>query len=183
MKLFRTKAPALLIAVAAFVVALSSWALEPNADGWFHTGSGVRVKTVVLVDVKVYEINHFMKKLPDSKSKRAVIDLDAEKKITWKMLRDVDAEKIQTALRDAFKMNGYSDAGKINAFLGAFKSELKENAKVTISYNSEKKTTTVNVAGGGSATVEGVDFMKGVWSIWFGQIDQPKLGDAMISKL
>jgi hypothetical protein len=183
MNFVRTKATLLLVALTALLLTVSSaWALEPGADGYFHTGTGVRVKTVVLVDVNVYEISHFMKKLPEAKSKRAVIDLDTDKKITWKMLRDVDAEKIQTALRDAFKMNGYTDSGKINAFVGAFKSELKENARVTISYSSDKKSTTVSV-GGASATVEGVDFMKGVWSIWFGQIDQPKLGDAMISKI
>ena len=28
-----------------------------------------------------------------------------------------------------------------------------------------------------------VDFMQAVWSIWFGKIDQPKLGDQLISKL
>jgi len=184
MNVLRTKAGLLLVALTALLLAVSSaWALEPGADGYYHTGTGIRVKSVAFIDVKVYEISHFTKKLPDSKSKRAMIDIDADKKISWKMLRDVDAEKIQTALRDAFKMNGYGDAGKIGAFLGAFKNELKENSRITIVYNSEKKTTSVTVQGGGSATVEGVDFMKGVWSIWFGQIDQPKLGDAMISKL
>jgi hypothetical protein len=32
-------------------------------------------------------------------------------------------------------------------------------------------------------TVDGVDFMKAVWSIWLGKIDQPKLGDQLISQL
>ena len=184
MSIVRTKAALLLAALTALlVVVTSAWALEPGADGWYHTGTGKRVKTIAFVDFDVYEISHFTKKLPDSKSKRAVIDLDADKKLVWKMLRDVDAEKIQGALKDAFEMNGYGDGGKIGKFLGAFSKELKENASVSIVYNSEKKTTTVNVQGGGSATVEGVDFMKAVWSIWFGKIDQPKLGDQLISKI
>jgi hypothetical protein len=67
--------------------------------------------------------------------------------------------------------------------MSAFSGELKENSYVTISYNSTNKTTTFNVlGGGGSATVSGVDFMKGTWSIWFGKIDQPSLGDAMLSR-
>ena len=35
----------------------------------------------------------------------------------------------------------------------------------------------------GSAMVEGVDFMRATWSIWFGKIDQAKLGDQLISKI
>jgi hypothetical protein len=183
MRISRSKALMLTVLGALLLAVSGAWALEPGADGYYHTGSGVRVKSVAFVDVKVYSISHFTKKLPDGKSKRAVIDVDADKKLVWKMLRDVDAEKIQGALRDAFAMNGYADGGKIGKFLGAFSKELKETSAVTIVYNAEKKTTTVTVQGGGSATVEGVDFMKGVWSIWFGKIDQPKLGDAMISKL
>jgi len=42
---------------------------------------------------------------------------------------------------------------------------------------------TVTVQGGGTATIPGVDFMKAVWSIWFGKIDQPALGDALIRNI
>jgi hypothetical protein len=167
---------------AAFAAALLA-VTSSFADDWTHTGTGIRVKTVAIVDVKVYEISHYMKTPPATKSKQAVIDADVGKKFQWKMLRDVDKEKIQTALKDAFAMNGYSDAGKIGSFLAAFSGDLKENAKVTITYDADKKETSVKVDGGGSATVGGVDFMKGVWSIWFGKIDQPKLGDQLISKL
>jgi hypothetical protein len=111
-----------------------------------------------------------------------VIDLDAGKKFVWTMKRDVPSEKIQGALKDAFAMNGYSDAGKIGPFMAAFNGELKENANVTIVYDADKKETSVTTPNG-SATVGGVDFMKAVWSIWFGKIDQPNLGDDLISKL
>jgi hypothetical protein len=39
------------------------------------------------------------------------------------------------------------------------------------------------VQGQGAASVDGVDFMKAVWSIWFGKIDQPSLGDQLISRI
>ncbi|HVK63656.1 MAG TPA: chalcone isomerase family protein [Polyangium sp.] len=152
------------------------------AEDWKLTGSGIRVKTVVLVDVNVYQISHFIKGAVE-KSKKAVIDADIDKKFEWSMKRDVDHEKVVQTLRDAFAMNGYADKGKIDKFLAAFSRELKENSKISIVYDAAKKTTTVSVGGGGSASVEGVDFMKGVWAIWFGKIDQPKLGDALISKL
>jgi hypothetical protein len=126
-----------------------------------------------------------MKELPPAKSKQAVVDADVGKRITWKMLRDVDHEKIVNALREAYAMNGYGDGGKINQALSVFKSELKEGTYVTIVYDAANKTTTFSVLGGagGSTSVAGADFMKATWSIWFGKIDQPSLGDSMISKL
>jgi hypothetical protein len=178
MFLAKSKLHVLLAALAALVLTVSG----ALADDWTLTGSGVRVKTIAIVDVKVYAISHYMKQVPPSKSKQAVIDMETGKKFVWTMKRDVDQEKIQKALRDAFAMNGYGDAGKIDPFVGAFKAELKENGNVTIVYDADKKETSVST-GSGSATVGGVEFMKAVWSIWFGKIDQPALGDALISKL
>jgi hypothetical protein len=171
----------LLAALAAFVLA-AFFAPGAGADDWTLTGSGIRVKKVAIVSVNVYAISHFMKQLPATKSKQAVIDMDTGKKFVWTMKRDVDQEKIQTALKDAFAMNGYTDAGKIGQAVGAFKADLKEKDTVSIVYDADKKQTTVTTPSG-SATVGGVDFMKAVWSIWFGKIDQPDLGDALISKL
>lgn len=181
MHLTRRQVPLFLVVLSAmFLFATSLFAEEGE---WKHTGTGTRVKTVVFVDVNVYKISHFMKQVPEGKTKKAVIDADVDKKFQWTMLRDVDHEKVVATLKDAFAMNGFTDSGKINKFVGAFSAELKEHAKVTIVYDAAKKATTVTVAGGGSSTVEGVDFMKAVWSIWLGKIDQPKLGDALVSKL
>jgi hypothetical protein len=180
---FKVMRVVLLMLAAALVVTVAS-ALERGKDGYFHTGDGIRTKSIAFVNVKVYAIGHDMKELPPAKSKQAVIDLDVDKRLTWKMLRDVDSEKIQNALKEAFAMNGYSDAGKIGQFTGAFKGELKENQYIVITYSAANKTTTVQVlGGGGSATIAGVDFMKATWSIWFGKIDQPSLGDALISRI
>jgi hypothetical protein len=124
-----------------------------------------------------------MQQLPDVKSKRAVIDIDTNKKFECKMLRDLDGDKLKTALKDAYAMNGYTDQAKIGTILNAFKGELKEGQRFSINYDSAKRETTFNVDGKGSVTVAGIDFMKGTWSIWFGKIDQPKLGDQLISKI
>src|SRR5690349_1647590 len=100
MHLARTRIPLLLAAViAAFFTVTAAF-----ADDWTLTGSGVRVKKVAIVDVNVYAISHYMKQLPPSKSKQAVIDMDTGKKFVWTMKRDVDQEKIQNALKDAFAM-------------------------------------------------------------------------------
>jgi hypothetical protein len=167
--------------VLGLFVTLSSTAM---ADGMIHTGSSVRSKSYGFVNVNVYAIRHDMKERPASKSKQAVIDADVDKKFTWTMLRTVDSDKIQTALKEAFAKNGFGDGGRIGQFVGAFNQpELKEKSAVVISYNAGAKTTTIWVQNAGTATVAGQDFMKAVWSIWFGKIDQPSMGDQLISNL
>ena len=174
--------PALLLTMlfALFV----GFAPSARAEGWIHTGDAVRTKSVGPFTANVYAIRHDMKERPAQKSKQAVIDADVDKKFSWRMLRDVDSAKIQKALREAFAMNGYGDAGKIGSFVGAFnKEEIKEGKAVVITYNAAAKSTTIWVQDQGSATIAGADFMKVVWSIWFGKIDQPSMGDQLISKL
>lgn len=172
---------AALVAVATF--AMPARALDRGGDGYYTTGNGVRVKKVVIVKVDVYSITHAMKQLPASRSKQAVLQMDVDKKIDFTMLRTVDAEKLQNAMKDGFEMNGYGDQAKIGQFVGAFTNELKEGQSVHIRYDAGSKTTTISVEGGGSANVRGVDFMHAVWSLWFGNIDQPELGDALISRI
>jgi hypothetical protein len=177
----------LLMAAAAFATVLlgppSARALEPDKDGWYKTGEGIRKKTVVIVKVDVYSIAHYTRKLPSIKSKWAMSELDADKRFNWTMLRDVTKEQISKALEDAYALNGYKDVTRIKAFMSAFSGELKKGSAVSITYDSAKAKTTVVVAGGGTATVDGLAFMKGTWSIWFGNIDQPKLGDDLIKYL
>jgi YD repeat-containing protein len=170
------------ISIAA-LFASSASALERNKDGWYHTGAGVRVKEIAFIDVDVYEIHHYTKELPAKRSKQAMIELDVDKKLEWKMLRDVEAEKMRTALESGYEMNGFKEKAKIAKFTGAFQREMKEGSKVTIAYDALGKTTTITVQGGGTASVEGADFMRATWSVWFGKIDQSSLGDAMIKAL
>jgi hypothetical protein len=174
---------ALGIAVAAFLAPGLAFAIERDAKGWYMTGTGVRVKRVGPFTAKVYSISHFMRELPPTKSKAAVIAMDTDKAFSWRLLRDLEASQVQNALRDAFAMNDYRDRAKIDAFLGAFNRKLEKDANVTIAYSAANKTTTAKTDAGGSASVAGVDFMRAVWSIWFGNIDQPSLGDALISQI
>lgn len=160
-----------------------AFAIERDAKGWYFTGSGVRVKRVGPFNVNVYAISHFMHDLPPVPSKASVIAIDTDKVFTWRLLRDLEAAQIQNALRDAFAMNGYADRAKIDAFLGGFARKLPENTNVSITYESAPKTTTVRIQGAVTATVPGIELMRATWSIWFGNIDQPSLGAALISKI
>ncbi len=179
MQLTRAKFFSFLAAIAAMVV-LTGTAL---AGDWIHTGSGIRVKTILFVDVNVYSINHYMKEKPAEKSKSAVVTAEVDKKFECKLLRDISGEKLQTAMKEAYARNGYTDTAKINKVLTAFPSELKEGQTFSIKYDAAAKTTTFTIGGQGSVSVDGNDFMKGTWNIWFGVIDQKKLGDQLISKL
>lgn len=179
---FRRLLPsALFTLVLAVFVTLASSAL---ADPMIYTGDAVRTKSVGPFTAKVYSIRHDMKEKPATKSKQAVIDADVDKKFTWRMLRDVDSAKIKKALTEALQMNGFNDGARTGQFVSAFnKEEVKENSAVVISYNATAKNVTIWVQNMGSATIAKQDFMKAVWSIWLGKIDQPSMGDQLISKL
>lgn len=170
------------VPAALLLVAASASALERSKDGWFHTGDGVRVKKVVFVTVRAYAISHYMRTLPATKSKQAVIDLDADKQLAYRMLRGIGADKMKKMLRDAFADNGYTDAAAIESFVGAFHADLKEGDNTNILYDSARKATTITTASG-TATIAGIPFMRATWSLWFGKIDQPSLGDELISKI
>ena len=172
----------LLALVAVALLASPALGLERESDGFFRTGEGVRVKKIAFVKIKVYEIGHYMKELPPQKSKQAVIDADVDKRFTWKMLRNVDAAKIQAALREAYAANGYGDASKIDSFVGALNRDFKEGDAVTIRYDAGKKATTLT-GPGGTVSVPGDDFMRATWRIWLGKIDQAGLGDSLIERL
>jgi len=171
----------LLALVALGLFALPASALERDHDGYFHTGDGIRYKKIAFINIKVYSIDHYMKDLPPQKSKQAVIDADVDKRISWKMLRSVEADKIKNALREAYAKNGYGDAGKIASFVDSIAKELKSGDNVTIKYDAAKKVTTIT-SPAGSATVAGEEFMKATWSIWFGKIDQKDLGDSLLNR-
>lgn len=181
-----TRRRALQLVLTATTVALlgrPASALEREPGGFYLTGTGVRLKRVGPFSVRVYSISHFMRDLPPQKSKRAVIAMDTDKAFSWRLLRDLEAKQIKDALSEAFAKNSYSDRGKIDRFLGAFTKPLPDGTSVTITYSKGAKTTTVAVQGDGTVAVPGLDFMVATWSIWFGNIDQPDLGDALIKRI
>ncbi len=179
-----TRLVAFFLALATLLVSGVAAADAPSAPhDWTLTGSGTRVKTVALIDFEVYDVSHYVKGTIAEKTKQSAIDADLSKKLVWRMRRDVEREKIAQALRSGFALNGYTNTGKIALFVAAFRADLKEGQRVTIAYDTERKDTTLSVEGGGVVTIAGLDFMKAVWSIWFGHIDQPALGNQLLSKM
>lgn len=157
--------------------------LERGKDGYFHTGDGIRVKSLVVVKLKIYAIGHDMRELPATPTRQAVMEMDVDKRLSWRMLRDAGGDRLQGILRDGFARNGFGDAARISAFLEPFRRGLRENQWVVISYASQTKAITVSVEGASSVSIVGVDFMKATWGMWFGNTEDPALGDALIARL
>jgi hypothetical protein len=179
----RRHALQLMLASGTVLLARPALSLEREGNGYYLTGSGVRVKPLGPFSVNVYAISHFMRELPPVRSKAAVIAMDTDKAFTWRLLRSLEAKQIRDALDGGFAKNGYTDRANIDRFLGAFTKGQPEGTTVQIRYGSAAKTTTLSVTGDGTAIVPGLEFMHAVWSVWFGKIDQPDLSDALIRRI
>lgn len=180
---------AVALAAALFAFATSAAALAVGKDGYFQTGAGTRKK----MGSNTYNIVHSIKELPGTKTKQALIDADVDKRFTMvflpvpTLLRPIvgsawPKDKITGSLKEAFALNGYADAGKIAKFLAAVTQDLNDKDTILIQYNAASKVTSITVKNGGKASIEGEDFMKAVWSLWFGKIEQKDLGEALAAK-
>lgn len=151
--------------------------------GWIQTGEGIREKSLALVHIQAYAISHWVRARSPVVTPSAMIDLEANKQFTIRMLRAVGTGRMKGMFRDAFALNGYRDKPKIEAFLAALTRDLAKDDQITIAYTPQGATTSISLHGGGTATLQGKDFMRATWSIWFGQSDQPALGESLVSKL
>lgn len=157
--------------------------LDRFAVGWVETGHAVVEKDVALLSVDAYRISHFVRRVPEDRSRPAMIALDADKRFVLQMLRDVDRDDLADAIREAYARNGYADEAKIERCLAAFGRDLHEGEVIVIDYRAETKTTSIRIAFGPATEIEGEDFMRGTWSIWFGRIDPESIGDDLVSRL
>jgi hypothetical protein len=146
--------------------------------GLTQTGSAIREKFFF----KVYLITHAMKEVP-AKNAQDIINAETDKKFTLKMLRGVESAKISGAFTEAFTKNGHSDKlQQLNTFSNVLTGDLAENDVITISYNAASKAVSCSYKGK-TSTVNGSDFMKAVWSIWFGKIDPSSITQSLMSQI
>jgi hypothetical protein len=171
------------LGTSIWLVPVDASAVARETNGYYLTGTGVRQKEVALFSVDVYVISHYMRDLPSTKSKGAIIAADVDKMFALRMLRELTAEQIQTALRKSFAENGYDNQPKIDAFVAAVGRPLPKGATITIRYDAASKTTTASAKGNQPISIPGVDFMRATWNIWLGRIDQDGLGDALINRI
>lgn len=166
--------------LTALLALLVTSSMVAQAQGWVTTGGGTRFKKIAFVNVKVYYLSHQVKGTAPAKNAAAMISTTQEKRFFLKMLREVDSEKIVTAIKEAYALNGYSNVGNATKLWSPVIGSLAENDMITISYANGNTTVSYK---GKSSTLPGDDLMKATWSIWFGKIDQPGLTTGLMSSL
>ncbi len=173
-----------LAAVVASLLTISPAvrAAQRGADGYYRTGSAVQTASHWPFTMEVFTIWHHTRRLPSANTRRAIIDLDADKRFTLQMMRDLDADKLRGGLREGFHRNGYKDDAVIARFLAPLSGTLAKGKTIWIFYDAATKRTRL-VVDANASSIEGVELMRAVWSIWFGNSKPSDLGDALIKEL
>jgi hypothetical protein len=171
------------VVVLAVVASASTLARAGQPDGFSRTGSGIQTANHWPFTIEVFAISHECKRPPARKTRQAMIELEADKRFSLRMLRDIDAAKLRAGLRDGYRRNHYDDDARIGQFLSALSGALPQGKQLWITYDASRKSTRLTVDGGGTAVVDGPTFMKATWSIWFGLSKPAELGDALIKDL
>jgi len=173
-----------ILLLALPILSVPAFAAEFSADGYYHTGDGIQTAAHWPFTLELFSVAHDTKELPASKTRKAMIEMDADKRLTLRMLRDVPTEHLKMGLQDRYQLNGYSNTEKIHQFLTPLHgATVPTGSTLIISYDAKSKVTTLEAAGGLSASVEGADFMQATWKIWFGLSKPATLGDQLLSKL
>lgn len=128
-------------------------------------GAGIRKKFVF----KVYAGGLYLAE-PASDVK-AIVAADRPKRVRMVFLRDVDKGKILGAFREGFEKNSAGPGlasllARLERIAPAL-SDMRRGGELFVTYVPGEGTT-VAVAGGGSATVEGKDFADAMFLNWLG---------------
>lgn len=149
-------------------------------------GAGLRFKKVAFFKAKVY-VGELMMDSPGSfqrSAEAALASLDSQKAVAVRMtfLRDVDGEKVSETFREALKENKVSlDAPAVRAFLTAVKEGGAAKEKTTLVVLGErlpggKEAVSYESSAGKLVTVEGgAGFLREIFSMWLGRIDDAGL--------
>jgi hypothetical protein len=172
-----------LLALGVVAAAPQALAAPPGPDGFVRTGEGVQTASHWPFTVDVFVIAHEIKTVPDVKTRQAMIELDVDKRFSLRMLRDLDAAKLRSGLRDGYRRNGYSDGERMDRLFAGVPDGLPKGKRMSIGYDAAAKETRLVVDGAATATVDGVAFMKATWSIWFGKSKPATLGDELVKEL
>jgi hypothetical protein len=173
---------ALALDVAAIALLPFDARASPTADGWVRTGEAVQTANHWPFTMDVFAIWHEVKELPATRSRQSMIDLLGDKRFALRMLRDVDADRLRAGLREGYRRNGFDDGARIDRLLAPLSGTLPKDRVVWIAYDGPAARTRLVVEGGATATVDGVDFMRATWSIWFGKSKPADLGDALAGR-
>ena len=133
--------------------------------------TGVDVRTKLMV--KVYAIAHYGDADAFSKSEaperrlQSWIDAQAQTAFILKITYGIDAKKMREACDEGFDRVGYHGKAR-EAFLGAFKGELKKGDELRMTAQSDG-TLTMQQNGATLGSWKEPELVKALWSIWMGE--------------
>ncbi len=131
-------------------------------------GMGVRKKFFFKIYVGGLYMEH-----PAHKPERVIADLGIKRVVMHFLYKEVSPEKLQEAWTEGFKDNlgtkFDSLKEKIDQFNAFFTEPARKGDEIWVTYLPGKGTQVV-VKGKEKGTIPGIDFMKAVFSIWFGEL-------------
>jgi hypothetical protein len=137
------------------------------------TGATVRKKFFF----KVYAVAHYMELTQKAISKDALLETaltdSPAKQIVMDFARDVDAEKIQAAYREAFEKNTTPDVYQsikplVEQFIGYFNEPVKKNDQLILQWLPGGTIITI-VKGKRQPVITNKDLARALWATWLGE--------------
>jgi SAM-dependent methyltransferase len=145
--------------------------LRPAADGYWRTGEAEPHRGLL-------RLEHEVRSLPPARSRQALVELDADKRMTLRFLDGVDAGKLRDGLRERYAQRGHREPATVERFLSILSGTIAAGEAIVISYDASSKTTRLAFAGK-STSESGSDFMKATWRLWFAAETPAALVDAL----
>ena len=131
-------------------------------------GMGVRKKFFFKIYVGGLYMEH-----PSHKPRRVIADLGIKRVVMHFLYKEVSAAKLRETWTEGFKANleDKFDAlkGKINRFNTFFTEPVRKGDEIWVTHLPGKGIQVV-VKGKEKGTIPGLDFMKAVFAIWFGNV-------------
>ncbi|MCA9549804.1 MAG: chalcone isomerase family protein [Myxococcales bacterium] len=130
--------------------------------------NGIGIREATIFNVNVYVAGLYVEEKTGDAAK--IISPEATKKILMHFVRDVDASDIQGAYNEGFEKNADGKMAALKdrvAKLNSWMADMKKGDKMSITYVAGQGVT-VNVKGKDKGTIEGADFAKVMFTIFFG---------------
>ncbi len=146
-------------------------AITVNGTELVATGVALREKTFLKVDV--YTIVSYVKKgasLGENKAE-GLLNLDEPKLLQMDLTRGFSSDKLKNAFSEVIEDN-FEDMSAfqsdMDTFLAYFTKDAEEGDRITFTWWPADGLTT-NLNGTDVGKITNVEFMKALWTVWFGE--------------
>lgn len=150
------------------------------------TGVSLREKTFLKVDVYVIASYVCSKAKFEGNKAQQLKDFDGNKRLVMDLTRGFSAEKLKNAFAEVIEKN-YEDMSTFQAdmdtFLAYFTKDAEEGDNLVFDYQPQVGLTTI-VNGETKGVIDNFDFVKALWTVWFGEKPADKgMRDDLVTSL